>query len=77
MTAFIDFILAGFGFRDLLGANQRNTELKLLRADYHGCIMKVVSAKCSTLLDLEGILLMETKNTWKIITTNDAIKGKS
>lgn len=47
---------------------------KLLRADYHGCILKVSRSKCPSYIGTCGILLQETKNSFKIITKQDKLK---
>lgn len=50
-------------------------EQSILKADFHGCKMEVVSAQNPSLVALKGILIMETKNTWKVVTTEDTLKG--
>lgn len=47
---------------------------KLLRADYHGCILTVSRSKCPSYIGASGILLQETKNAFKIITKDDKLK---
>lgn len=47
---------------------------KLLRADYHGCILTVSRSKCPSYIGASGILLQETKNTFKIITKENQLK---
>lgn len=47
---------------------------KLLRADYHGCILNVSRSKCPSYVGTSGILLQETKNAFKIITKDDKLK---
>ncbi|KAL0489002.1 ribonuclease P protein subunit p29 [Acrasis kona] len=49
------------------------TEL-LVKADFHGCIMKVVKSKCATLVGAEGIIIQETENTFKILTNKNVLK---
>ena len=50
--------------------------MKLLKADYHGCMITVRKTKCPSLLGLSGIVLMETRNTFKIISKDDKLKCK-
>ena len=50
--------------------------MKLLKADYHGCMITVRKTKCPSLLGLSGIVLMETKNTFKIISKDNKVKCK-
>lgn len=47
---------------------------KLLKADYHGAIITVSKSKCPGYVGLTGILLQETKNTFRIITKEDKMK---
>jgi len=47
---------------------------KLLRADYHGCVLTVSRSKCPSYVGTCGILLQETKNAFKIITKDDKLK---
>ncbi|XP_073232722.1 ribonuclease P protein subunit p29-like [Porites lutea] len=47
---------------------------KLLRADYHGCILNVSRSKCPSYVGTSGILLQETKNAFKIITKDNKLK---
>lgn len=65
--------------RSLLMLEQQNpmhieSQQKLLKADYHGCIMTVTKSSCPSLVGLSGIMLQETKCTWKIITASDQLK---
>ncbi|XP_064641555.1 ribonuclease P protein subunit p29-like isoform X2 [Lineus longissimus] len=46
----------------------------LLKADYHGCILTVTKSKCDSLVGISGIIIQETKNTFKIITKDDKLK---
>ncbi|XP_074646411.1 ribonuclease P protein subunit p29-like [Tubulanus polymorphus] len=56
--------------------NPQNSQVleTFLKADYHGCHMKVTKSKCSSLIGTEGILVQETKNTFKLITKDDKLK---
>lgn len=48
--------------------------LKVLKADYHGCYLTVSKSKCPSYVGTTGIVLMETKNIFKIITKDDKFK---
>lgn len=54
--------------------NATENHMKLLKADYHGCMITVRKTKCPSLLGLSGIVLMETKNTFKIISKDNKVK---
>lgn len=49
--------------------------MKILKADLHGAVVKVVSSLCSPFVGIEGILVQETQNTFKIITRENKCKG--
>ncbi|PRD21483.1 UNVERIFIED_CONTAM: Ribonuclease P protein subunit p29 [Trichonephila clavipes] len=55
--------------RDLSGIYQ-----KLLKADYHGCFLVVVSSACHNYVGSKGIVIQETKNVFRLITEEDKIK---
>lgn len=47
---------------------------KLLKADLHGCCLKVTRSKCPSLIGLEGIVLLETEQTFQIITPQNQLR---
>jgi len=51
-------------------------ETKLLKADFHGALLTVTKAKSPSLVGLTGLVLLETKNTFKLITTKNLLKSK-
>lgn len=55
-------------------SNLKVVSPKLLRADYHGCVLTVSRSKCPSYVGTCGILLQETKNAFKIITKDDKLK---
>lgn len=55
------------------GPKKENYE-RLLKADYHGCMIVVRKSRCPSLLGVAGIILMETRNTFKIISKDNKIK---
>ncbi|XP_029212427.1 ribonuclease P protein subunit p29-like isoform X2 [Acropora millepora] len=65
------------GIYNISTANQsclKSAYPKLLRADYHGCILTVSRSKCPSYIGTSGILLQETKNAFKIITKQHQLK---
>ncbi|XP_034236648.1 ribonuclease P protein subunit p29 [Thrips palmi] len=48
--------------------------LALYRADYHGAELEVTRTKCSSLRGIKGIVLMDTKNTFKVISRDNVIR---
>lgn len=51
-----------------------SSEAKLLKADYHGALLKVVKCSCPSFLFLQGIVIKETRHTFVICTVEDRIK---
>lgn len=51
-----------------------NLQLKICRADMHGCNLKVTRALNSCLIGLQGIVVMETRNTFRIINKKNEVK---
>ncbi|KAG0145753.1 hypothetical protein CROQUDRAFT_723252 [Cronartium quercuum f. sp. fusiforme G11] len=51
-----------------------NIQSKLLKADYHGSVLSVCRSKNPSLIDLKGIVVQETQETFKLITVNDSVK---
>lgn len=47
---------------------------KVIKADLHGSIIEVVTSKNKTLLGLKGILILETRRTFNILTSEDEFK---
>ncbi|PLW11771.1 hypothetical protein PCANC_23204 [Puccinia coronata f. sp. avenae] len=47
---------------------------KLLKADYHGAFMVVHKAKNPSLVDLQGIVIQESEQTFKLIQVDNKIK---
>lgn len=45
-----------------------------MKADYHGCLLRVEKSKCPTYIGTEGIVLQETENTFRIVTREDRLK---
>ncbi|XP_014788430.1 ribonuclease P protein subunit p29 [Octopus bimaculoides] len=61
-------------FENINPNNLTAVNLKVLKADYHGCYLTVSKSKCPSYVGTTGIVLMETKNIFKIITKDDKFK---
>ena len=48
-------------------------QLKVCRADLHGCYMKVSKALNACLVGIQGIVVMETRNTLQIINKKNTL----
>lgn len=49
---------------------------RLLKADFHGSCLTIQRSKCPSYVGVSGIVLQETRNTFKIITQEDQVKCK-
>ncbi|KAG8038475.1 hypothetical protein G9C98_006171 [Cotesia typhae] len=47
---------------------------KIMKSDFHGAKVKVVKSKCPSLIDIQGIIVQDTKNTFRIIGEDDTIR---
>ena len=50
-----------------------NDLMKLIKCDYHGALVSVVAAKNTSLVGLTGIILQETKLTFKLVSENNRV----
>ena len=57
-----------------LGAIDDNVRIRLCRADFHGANVRVTKAKNVSVLGLEGLVVIETRNTLQIITSRNELK---
>ncbi|XP_047436628.1 ribonuclease P protein subunit p29 [Mugil cephalus] len=55
-------------------SNPQVVQQKLLKADFHGAIIKVVRSTCPSYVGTTGILVQEFKHVFKIITKEDRLK---
>lgn len=44
--------------------NQESVYNKILKADFHGCLVRILHSKISNQEGIEGIVLRETQNTF-------------
>ena len=49
---------------------------KIMKADYHGAKISVIRSKCPSLVGIHGIVLQDTRNTFRIIGEDDQIRSK-
>ena len=47
----------------------------LVSADYHGALVEVVRSRCPSRVGLKGIVVKDTKFTFEVVTTKDALKA--
>lgn len=49
----------------------------LMKADYHGAKVTVIKSKCPSTVGIVGIIIQDTKNTFRLLCTDDIIRSKS
>lgn len=54
--------------------NTQEMSRRIGKSDFHGCFIRVVKSKCPSLVSIEGIILLETKNLFSIITPSNELK---
>ncbi|XP_011201253.2 ribonuclease P protein subunit p29 [Bactrocera dorsalis] len=47
----------------------------LMKMELHGAKIKVLESKCETLVGLIGVVVLETKNIFKIVSTDDRLRS--
>lgn len=73
-VSYIEELLQAVGRGEGKGTNQAQMNQRLLKADFHGSIMKVERSKCPSYVGIEGILLLETQNTLQLICKDNLIR---
>lgn len=56
--------------------NWENINQQLIKADFHGAKILINRSKCPTLAGLIGIVIQDTKNSFKICGTDNVIRSK-
>ena len=56
--------------------NQMQLNQRVMKADYHGSIVRVCRSKCPSYVGIEGILLKETQNTLQLISKDNKIRSE-
>ncbi|XP_017890875.1 ribonuclease P protein subunit p29 [Ceratina calcarata] len=60
--------------RDSTDPHWENFNQQLMKADFHGAKILVVGSKCPSLIGLSGIVVQDTKSTFKICRKDNTIK---
>lgn len=47
---------------------------KLVKADYHGCILRVADSKMASNIGIQGICAKETEHTFQLVTLEQGVK---
>lgn len=56
--------------------NWENVNQQLIKADFHGAKISIDKSKCPTLVGLTGIVIQDTKNTFRICGLDNVIRSK-
>jgi len=51
-----------------------NLQNSLAKADYHGAVVRVLKSRCPSYVGAQGMLLQETRNVLKLVTTDNKLK---
>lgn len=57
-------------------SNWENINQQLMKADFHGAKISVVKSKCPSLVGINGIIVQDTKNTFRVCGTDDVIRSE-
>lgn len=49
---------------------------RLIKSDFHGAKITVSRSKCSSLVGIHGIIAMDTKNTFKVLSKDNQLRSK-
>lgn len=60
--------------KDPTDPNWENVNQQLIKADFHGAEISVVRSKCPSLVGLSGIVIQDTKNTFRICAKDNVIR---
>jgi len=68
--------LEASGWKPCLNEEPRQMQLqtRLCRADLHGAMVKVAAATCPSHKEVQGLVVMETKNTLQILGKDDTLR---
>lgn len=56
--------------------NWENINQQLIKADFHGAKISIIKSRCPTLVGLKGIVIQDTKNSFRICGTDNVIRSK-
>lgn len=54
--------------------NWENVNLQLMKADFHGARISIDGSKCPSLVGVTGIVIQDTKNTFRVCGTDNVIR---
>ncbi|KAK6106563.1 hypothetical protein QQG55_24710 [Brugia pahangi] len=60
-------------FSTLINGSNGQLDARMLKADYHGCLLMIVEAANPTQVGICGIVIRETRQTFMLITKQDRL----
>ena len=48
----------------------------ILKSDFHGAKVNVIRSKCPSLIGINGIVILDTKQTWQVIGKDNILRSK-
>ena len=60
--------------KDPIDPNWETVNQQLIKADFHGAEISVLASKCPSLVGLSGIIIQDTKNTFRICGKDNIIR---
>lgn len=61
--------------KDPIDPNWETVNQQLIKADFHGAEIAVLASKCPSLVGLSGIVIQDTKNTFRICGKDNIIRS--
>lgn len=61
--------------KDPTDSNWETVNQQLIKADFHGAEIAIVGSKCPSLIGLNGIIIQDTKNTFRICGKDNIIRS--
>ena len=62
--------------KDSTSTHWENISQRLMKADYHGAQVTVVRSRCPSTVGIKGIIIQDTKNTFRLLSEDDVIRSK-
>lgn len=62
--------------KDPVNPSWENINQQLIKADFHGAKISIDKSRCPTLVGIEGIVIQDTKNSFRICGTDNIVRSK-
>lgn len=64
------------GQADISNKHWESLSTQLTKADYHGAYVRVTRGRCPSHVGIEGIVVMDTKYTFKVLGKDNIVRSK-